>query len=93
MKHPARAEALCRLGELFRDVGQFFRRGAGRVLSAYLPGRQKGAVLLQDDPRIDERGIGQQIGQFCRPGAKAFEVKHHFTLNPPKGRQRLAFAL
>lgn len=63
MKHPACAEPAYGLTEPLRDIGKLVRRGAGRVLAVDFPGGEKGAVLLENDARLDQRRIGQQIGQ------------------------------
>lgn len=89
VQHPAAAQQFHRVVEATGDQSQIAFRGAGSILAAHFPARQKRAVLIQDHAGLDERGIGKQVRQAFGFGAVVGELQH---LKPPVTRQRLALA-
>ena len=76
MEHPAGAEVLDGGAHLHGHPLQLRGHGACGVLPAHLKTGEEGSVLLQDDARRNQRGIGQQIGQSLGAGTEIVKPEH-----------------
>ena len=89
VQHPAAAQQFHGIVEPAGDQGKIAFRGTCCVLAAHFPAGRKGAVLVQDDAGLHQRGIGQQIRQAFAFAAVVAEFQH---LTPPTARHRFALA-
>jgi hypothetical protein len=63
MKHPSGIALDEHLVDVSDTPAHVRERFGGRVLTAELPPRHQRAVLVQNDPRLHERGRGEVIGE------------------------------
>ena len=89
LEHPAASQEFHGVVEPAAYQGKIALCGAGRILAAYFPTRQKRAVLVQDHAGLNERGIGQQVRQVFAFAAVVGKFQHR---KHPAGRQRPALA-